>query len=825
MTSSVEIWTVNNTGQQVFSVSPRNSVNTPTTSYASSNDAFDINLKENNNNNNVVPVKEQKDAKKSVNQKGESFRQKLDSSESEADCGKFEEGTGENSSQRTSVSVLSVDGEVGRFRLRSVSEVSQEFDGHDRISFNEHVMARLSTERLQNYSHNYGKVCMTGLLGCRWHRYKQSTKGSTKWDVGWFMFLILAFLFAVSWFYFILIMKNDEIDFNIFMYDQTESWISWYTLLLACISMLFAYVIILMLLSLCHIGAGHQLYIHPCQLAVIFVVLIAFVVLTIVIDQLWSEEWAVVYISLQMFGPFLQIGAVVVMTLASWLISLQWFSLNSLEWKIGSLLVYAGIMCGIYVSPLFIYSPCVILAENIPKKPLIFAHRGAAALAPENTMAAFDEAYKHGAYGIEFDVRMSFDGVPYIMHDSTLKRTTDVDEVFPEYSDMDASYFNSTDLQKLNAGKWFIEHGPSSVVNGLADDEKARYNGQPIPFLEDVLTLATKRNFSIMFDVGGSLQQNPYVDKTWKIIDDVIRMKAFNKSKVYCSICLSNVDFTTTKNYKCLGQDETWTAGTMKANNISLVNLQHSQFDSDLAREYQKHGLQLAVYIVDSEWLYSYYWCAGVDMVASNYCHTLGKMSSPIWRMSPRFYLAVWVTVDVISAALIVIMFFIQRHRIFGNRFHPEQVSLSSSMTSHSNWGHRRSRRSMKEKLLMKDMPNEMFEFEPEHDADLGIDSTSYEATVNASEGQALAQSFRSNRASCHSNNEVFYSINNVDTRNRESLVSEGDNEVFLNGKNRNSFHTLENGDVTERSLKRGQFKNTGTATSTNTYQSESEMT
>ncbi|WAR27532.1 GDPD4-like protein, partial [Mya arenaria] len=350
----------------------------------------------------------------------------------------------------------------------------------------------------------------------------------------------------------------------------------------------------------------------------------------------------------------------------------------------------------------------------------------------------------------------SFDGVPYIMHDSTLKRTTDVDEVFPEYSDMDASYFNSTDLQKLNAGKWFIEHGPSSVVNGLADDEKARYNGQPIPFLEDVLTLATKRNFSIMFDVGGSLQQNPYVDKTWKIIDDVIRMKAFNKSKVYCSICLSNVDFTTTKNYKCLGQDETWTAGTMKANNISL---------------------------------------------------------------SPRFYLAVWVTVDVISAALIVIMFFIQRHRIFGNRFHPEQVSLSSSMTSHSNWGHRRSRRSMKEKLLMKDMPNEMFEFEPEHDADLGIDSTSYEATVNASEGQALAQSFRSNRASCHSNNEVFYSINNVDTRNRESLVSEGDNEVFLNGKNRNSFHTLENGDVTERSLKRGQFKNTGTATSTNTYQ------
>jgi len=60
---------------------------------------------------------------------------------------------------------------------------------------------------------------------------------------------------------------------------------------------------------------------------------------------------------------------------------------------------------------------------NMPS-PLIIAHRGASAIAPENTMAAFREAIAAGADGIEFDVRLTRDSVPVIIHDSTLRRTT-----------------------------------------------------------------------------------------------------------------------------------------------------------------------------------------------------------------------------------------------------------------------------------------------------------------------------------------------------------------------------------------------------------------
>lgn len=58
--------------------------------------------------------------------------------------------------------------------------------------------------------------------------------------------------------------------------------------------------------------------------------------------------------------------------------------------------------------------------------PLIIAHRGASAVAPENTIAAFQAAIDAGADGIEFDVRLARDGVPVVIHDETLYRTAGV---------------------------------------------------------------------------------------------------------------------------------------------------------------------------------------------------------------------------------------------------------------------------------------------------------------------------------------------------------------------------------------------------------------
>jgi glycerophosphoryl diester phosphodiesterase len=64
------------------------------------------------------------------------------------------------------------------------------------------------------------------------------------------------------------------------------------------------------------------------------------------------------------------------------------------------------------------------LANSYRRVPIVFGHRGASADAPENTLAAFALALRQGADGFELDVTLSADGVPVVIHDDTLDRTT-----------------------------------------------------------------------------------------------------------------------------------------------------------------------------------------------------------------------------------------------------------------------------------------------------------------------------------------------------------------------------------------------------------------
>jgi len=64
--------------------------------------------------------------------------------------------------------------------------------------------------------------------------------------------------------------------------------------------------------------------------------------------------------------------------------------------------------------------------------PKVIGHRGAAAYAPENTLASFREARRRGATWVEIDVKLTRDGVPIVMHDASLKRTMGIDRLVAE---------------------------------------------------------------------------------------------------------------------------------------------------------------------------------------------------------------------------------------------------------------------------------------------------------------------------------------------------------------------------------------------------------
>jgi len=113
-------------------------------------------------------------------------------------------------------------------------------------------------------------------------------------------------------------------------------------------------------------------------------------------------------------------------------------------------------------------------SEHLPA-PLILGHRGASAVAPENTLAAFSQAIRDGADGIEFDVRLSRDGVPVVIHDATLNRTGSMSGSVRELT--------VAELQKIDVGSWFDKR------TGEKD-----FSGEKVPTLEQVFNLFAAEN-------------------------------------------------------------------------------------------------------------------------------------------------------------------------------------------------------------------------------------------------------------------------------------------------------------------------------------------
>jgi glycerophosphoryl diester phosphodiesterase len=110
-------------------------------------------------------------------------------------------------------------------------------------------------------------------------------------------------------------------------------------------------------------------------------------------------------------------------------------------------------------------------------RPLVFAHRGGSALAPENTLAAFENGLALGADGLELDVHLSRDGVVVVHHDRTLDRTTNLRGPIAHYRTQDLSRADAG--CRFRAGRTFPFRGGGLGVPTLVD-VLDRYRDVPI---------------------------------------------------------------------------------------------------------------------------------------------------------------------------------------------------------------------------------------------------------------------------------------------------------------------------------------------------------
>lgn len=119
--------------------------------------------------------------------------------------------------------------------------------------------------------------------------------------------------------------------------------------------------------------------------------------------------------------------------------------------------------------------------QNDSSRPLIIAHRGAAGLAPENTLYAFERMQNLGVDVIELDVRSTSDGTLIVLHDATVDRTT---EATGRVADLTLA-----ELKRLDAGyRWTPDDGKSFPFRG---------RGITVPTLQEVFAALPAMRFNI----------------------------------------------------------------------------------------------------------------------------------------------------------------------------------------------------------------------------------------------------------------------------------------------------------------------------------------
>jgi glycerophosphoryl diester phosphodiesterase len=155
-------------------------------------------------------------------------------------------------------------------------------------------------------------------------------------------------------------------------------------------------------------------------------------------------------------------------------------------------------------------------SEISSNRPLIIGHRGASAVAPENTLAAFARAFADGADGIELDVRLASDGVPVVIHDATLRRTGLVNGSVEQMT--------SAQLANLDVGSWFNHANPILA--------REKYTNERVPTLVQVFELCSKRDGLLYVELKTDLAAT---DELVQSVADLIRQPGFITRSVVVS--------------------------------------------------------------------------------------------------------------------------------------------------------------------------------------------------------------------------------------------------------------------------------------------------
>ncbi|XP_062950942.1 glycerophosphodiester phosphodiesterase domain-containing protein 4 [Cynocephalus volans] len=541
----------------------------------------------------------------------------------------------------------------------------------------------------QFFSHQCYITFLTGCYSCHWKygQWETTKLGScccTQSEQLFCPFLIMSFVLSVILLFLWIETSNEYFGIDWVAFLGTGYWFFWSIFLLSLCGILAAYTSLLLLLGILLIWERIKLYLHWCHKALILLVMGLCIFFTYVVCKYWNDRWLVAGLSLQIFAPYMHLSSISMMVILCWPVA---FCVARLErevrmrrhemtsdekerlkkcnilTRLRALQVAVGvpfilILLFLYSMPLGIYSPCIQEKENLGPKPTFIAHRGAPMVGPENTIMAFEKAVEEGAYALETDIYLSYDEVPFLMHDYDLRRTTNIREVLPEAALNYTASFRWDFLSTLNAGKWFLQTGRRPFFNmkplSEADKEKAR--NQSIPKLGDLLKIAKKEKKFVIFDLNAPPPKHPV---RHKYIHQVVSVILDSQIEQHLILWLPGHDREYVRKaapgFQHVGR--LWSIERLTEENISRINVDYKRLFHNGLKDYKAANIDINLYIINEPWLFSLAWCSRINSVTTDNIPLLSQLNHPHFFMTPSFYIFIWVLMDIVSAVFIVALF------------------------------------------------------------------------------------------------------------------------------------------------------------------------
>lgn len=212
----------------------------------------------------------------------------------------------------------------------------------------------------------------------------------------------------------------------------------------------------------------------------------------------------------------------------------------------------------------------------------VIAHRGVSGTYPENTLSAFQAAIDLGAEMVELDVSISKDGIPVVVHDKTVDRTTDFEG--------DVQSFTLEELKKMEVGAWFSEE----------------FRGEEFPTLRESLELMKDEiaiNIEIKTEAVSDEIEDGIVDKALQIVKEL----DMSSSVVFSSFdyrVMEQLNALDSQMPKALLYEASQSADLLPSElvqkyQVDVFNCSYRQLSEEWIKDLQWHQIPYLVYTVN----------------------------------------------------------------------------------------------------------------------------------------------------------------------------------------------------------------------------------